>query len=134
MSVYRFFGPRPTFFGELMERERHFSPFAASDSSEITNTADKFSVNLNVSQFKPEELKINLDGRKLTIQGDQVVETKYGNSKKSFTRILLLPDNVDFAAVASNLTEDGKLSIEAPKKEVLHGRSIPIQQLENAAQ
>uniref|UniRef100_A0A8R1EA13 SHSP domain-containing protein n=1 Tax=Caenorhabditis japonica TaxID=281687 RepID=A0A8R1EA13_CAEJA len=79
---------------------------------------------------------INLDGdgRKLTIQGDQVVETKYGNSKKSFTRIIFLPDDVDYAAVASNLTEDGKLSIEAPKKEVLQGRSIPIRQLENAAQ
>ncbi|CDK13498.1 SHSP domain-containing protein [Caenorhabditis elegans] len=111
--------------------ERQFAPvcrISPSESSEIVNNDQKFAINLNVSQFKPEDLKINLDGRTLSIQGEQELKTDHGYSKKSFSRVILLPEDVDVGAVASNLSEDGKLSIEAPKKEAVQGRSIPIQQ------
>lgn len=100
----------------------------ASSKSEISNTDEKFSVNLNVGQFKPKELKINLDGRKLSIQGEQDVTNEHGHSMKSFSRVILLPEDVDVASVASSLSDDGKLSIEAPKLLPIPGRAIPIQQ------
>ncbi|EGT37618.1 hypothetical protein CAEBREN_07243 [Caenorhabditis brenneri] len=135
MSLYHYYRPtQHSFFNELMRdlgrMERHLVPVSEgrNTSSEIVNTDEKFAINLNVSQFKPEELKINLEGRTLSIQGEQEVKTEHGYSKKSFARVILLPEDVDFSAVASNLSEDGKLSIEAPKKEAIQGRSIPIQQ------
>uniref|UniRef100_A0A1I7UVS1 SHSP domain-containing protein n=1 Tax=Caenorhabditis tropicalis TaxID=1561998 RepID=A0A1I7UVS1_9PELO len=135
MSLYHYYRPsQRSLFNELMKDfgliERQFIPNSGdrTTSSEIVNNDEKFGINLNVSQFKPEDLKINLDGRTLTIQGDQEVKTENGYSKKSFSRVILLPEDVDASKVASNLSEDGKLSIEAPKKESIQGRSIPIQQ------
>ncbi|PIC28048.1 hypothetical protein B9Z55_020093 [Caenorhabditis nigoni] len=137
MSLYPFFRPRPfSVIGEMMRdmarMERQFIPMSAFEGpttcSEIVNNDQKFAINLNVSQFKPEDLKINLDGRTLSIQGEQEVKDEHGHSKKSFSRIILLPEDVDIGAVASNLSEDGKLSIEAPKKIAVQGRSIPITQ------
>ncbi|KAF1750659.1 hypothetical protein GCK72_017210 [Caenorhabditis remanei] len=130
MSLYHYYRPtQHSLFNELMR------DFAGIDrinknSSEISNTNEKFAINLNVSQFKPENLKINLEGRTLTIQGDEEVKNEHGYSKKSFSRVILLPEDVDVSAVASNLSEDGKLAIEAPKKEVVQGRSIEIQRKE----
>ncbi|CAO4380778.1 unnamed protein product [Caenorhabditis nigoni] len=140
MSVYHYYRPtQRSLFNELMgdfgRIDRHLVPFCQGrTSSEIVNTDEKFAVNLNVSQFKPEDLKINLDGRTLTIQGEQEVKNDSGYSKKSFSRVILLPEDVDVAAVVSNLSEDGKLSIEAPKKEAIQGRSIPIQKQESLQQ
>ncbi|CCD65662.1 Heat shock protein Hsp-16.1/Hsp-16.11 [Caenorhabditis elegans] len=136
MSLYHYFRPaQRSVFGDLMrdmaQMERQFTPVcrgSPSESSEIVNNDQKFAINLNVSQFKPEDLKINLDGHTLSIQGEQELKTEHGYSKKSFSRVILLPEDVDVGAVASNLSEDGKLSIEAPKKEAIQGRSIPIQQ------
>ncbi|CAI2354534.1 unnamed protein product [Caenorhabditis sp. 36 PRJEB53466] len=132
MSLY--FHPRTSsLFDELLRKMAMDTPFpenssAFSAGSEIVNNAEKFALNLNVSQFKPEELKINLEGRKLTIQGEQEVKSEDGYSKKSFSRTILLPEDVDLAAVASNLTHEGVLSIEAKKLEAIQGRSIAIQQ------
>ncbi|CAI2358290.1 unnamed protein product [Caenorhabditis sp. 36 PRJEB53466] len=117
------FRPRPfSLVGEMMRdmarMERQFVPFVDridnSAASEIVNNEEKFAVNLNVSQ-------------KLTIQGEQEEKTEHGFSKTSFSRVILLPEDVDVAAVASNLTPDGTLSIEAKKKEAIQGRAIPIQ-------
>ncbi|CAI2353178.1 unnamed protein product [Caenorhabditis sp. 36 PRJEB53466] len=134
MSLNPFFRPRPhTLVGEMMRDMARMDPFVDridqfSAGSEIVNNSEKFAVNLSVSQFKPEELKINLDGRKLTIEGEQEEETEHGYSKKSFSRIILMPEDVDLASVVSNLTKDGNLSIEGKKAESIQGRSIPIQQ------
>lgn len=38
-------------------------------TQEVINDDKKFGVSLDVSHFKPEELKVNLDGRVLTIEG-----------------------------------------------------------------
>ncbi|PIC28702.1 hypothetical protein B9Z55_020528 [Caenorhabditis nigoni] len=113
MSVYHYYRPtQRSLFNELMEDfgriDRHLVPFCQGRTSS----------------------EINLDGRTLTIQGEQEVKNDSGYSKKSFSRVIILPEDVDVAAVVSNLSEDGKLSIEAPKKEAIQGRSIPIQKQE----
>ena len=56
------------------------------------------------------------------------MKDEHGYSKKSFSRMILLPEDVDIGAVASNLTDDGRLSVEAPKKVAVQGRAIPITQ------
>lgn len=132
MSLYPFFDPKSMSLtrgmeGQYMPLSMNFNEQPATNS-EIVNTDEKFAINLNVSQFKPEELKINLDGRRLSIQGEQDVSNENGHSTRSFSRVILLPEDVDASSVASNLSDTGTLSIEAPKMVPEQGRSIPIQQ------
>ncbi|EFO87045.1 hypothetical protein CRE_19383 [Caenorhabditis remanei] len=102
------------------------SSFNFSDTvGEIINNESKFSVQVDVSHFKPEDLKIQLDGRELKIEGCQESKSEHGYSKRSFSRMILLPEDADLTAVKSAISNDGKLQIEAPKK-ANTSRSIPI--------
>ncbi|KHJ87884.1 Hsp20/alpha crystallin family protein [Oesophagostomum dentatum] len=43
----------------------------ANEAHEMVNDDKRFAVSIDVAQFKPEELKVNLDGRVLTVEGKQ---------------------------------------------------------------
>ncbi|KAK6049545.1 hypothetical protein COOONC_12950, partial [Cooperia oncophora] len=40
----------------------------------VTNDESKLTIALNVSKFKPDELKVNIDGQTLTVEGKQEVK------------------------------------------------------------
>lgn len=84
-----------------------------------------------MTQFKPEELKISLEGRTLVVEGNQENKDDNGFFKRSFSRRWLLPEDVEAAELKSSLTENGRLSIEAPKSKS-EVTSIPIQGIEPA--
>uniref|UniRef100_A0A7I4XTB3 SHSP domain-containing protein n=1 Tax=Haemonchus contortus TaxID=6289 RepID=A0A7I4XTB3_HAECO len=100
----------------------------ANETQQMVDDDKKFAVSLDVSQFRPEELNVHLEGRELTIEGKQ--EHKTGNSAihRSFTRKWLLPENVDLEAIRTQLDDKGHLSVEAPKSIEGHKqkRTIPI--------
>ncbi|KAK5973260.1 Heat shock protein [Trichostrongylus colubriformis] len=99
----------------------------ANDAHEVVNDDKKFAVALDVSQFKPEELKVHIDGRDLTIEGRQEMKTDHGFTERSFVRKWALPDDVDLDAVHTQLMDGGKLEIEAPKTgEHTNRRTLPI--------
>ena len=69
--------PLTNLFRELEQIDRGIAPYwlnsgdnlqIGNTCQEIVNDENKFGVTLDVPQFKPEELKINLDGRTLTIE------------------------------------------------------------------
>ncbi|XGW14081.1 hypothetical protein V3C99_000407, partial [Haemonchus contortus] len=138
----------PRFFEECMRDFRHmermvFAPLSRvipcetcetvseTATTEMINNESKFAITIDVSKFKPENLKVNIDGRQLTIEGkeEQKVDSSY--SMKSFVRRWMLPENVDLEAIRSSLSNNGRLSIEAPKlaKAADSGRSIPIERV-----
>ncbi|KHJ86035.1 Hsp20/alpha crystallin family protein [Oesophagostomum dentatum] len=100
----------------------------ANDTQQLVDDDKHFAVNLDVSQFRPEELKVHLDGRELTVEGKQ--EHKGDNSfiHRSFVRKWTLPENVDLEAVQTQLSDKGHLCVEAPKTDAAapHRRNIPI--------
>ncbi|KAJ1349298.1 hypothetical protein KIN20_004790 [Parelaphostrongylus tenuis] len=101
-------------------------------ASEIVSDKSKFAVSLDVSKFKPENLKVNIDGRRLTIEGKEELKEENGYSMRAFTRQFVLPEDVNLDAVRSSLTNHGQLSVEAPKlmKPLESGsRRIPIEQI-----
>ncbi|PAV65188.1 hypothetical protein WR25_14517 [Diploscapter pachys] len=55
---------------------------AATDVGQITNDDKNFAVHMDVSHFRPEQLKVNLDNRMLTIQGEQEDKSEHGYSKR----------------------------------------------------
>ncbi|CAI2353179.1 unnamed protein product [Caenorhabditis sp. 36 PRJEB53466] len=108
-------------------RDADHSSFNFSNTvGEIVNNDSKFALQLDVSHFKPEEMKIELNGRQLKIEGEQETKSEHGYSKRSFSKTILLPEDADLAALKSAISNDGKLQIEAPKKANGASRSIPI--------
>ncbi|KAJ1359970.1 hypothetical protein KIN20_018806 [Parelaphostrongylus tenuis] len=101
-------------------------------ASEIVDNESKFAVSLDVSKFKPENLKVNINGRCLTVEGKEELEEENGYSMRAFTRQFVLPEDVNLDAIRSSLTDSGQLSVEVPKlAKPLEsgGRSIPIEQI-----
>ncbi|CAP25265.1 Protein CBG04592 [Caenorhabditis briggsae] len=107
-------------------RDADHNSFSFSDTiGEIVNNDNTFSVQVDVSHFKPEDLKIQLDGRELKIEGSQETKSDHGFTKRSFSKMILLPEDADLSSVKSAISNEGKLQIEAPKK-TNTSRSIPI--------
>ncbi|KJH45536.1 Hsp20/alpha crystallin family protein [Dictyocaulus viviparus] len=87
----------------------------ANKSQNTIDDEKKFAVTLNVSQFHPEELSVQLDGRELTVEGKQEQSTDDCYINRSFIRKWILPENVDLDSLRSQLDDKGHLCIEAPK-------------------
>ncbi|WKX98300.1 hypothetical protein Q1695_013742 [Nippostrongylus brasiliensis] len=100
----------------------------ANETQQAVDDDKKFAVSLDVSQFRPEELNVHLDGRELTVEGKQEHKTENSSMHRSFVRKWLLPEDVNLDAIKTALSDKGHLSIEAPKKGEEHSqkRSIPI--------
>jgi len=82
---------------------------------------NNFRVQLDVSQFTPEEINVRVVGRDLVIDGKhEEREDDHGFISRSFTRRYALPEDVDVMKVEGQLSKDGKLlKLEAPKKEAI---------------
>nr|CDJ80485.1 Heat shock protein Hsp20 domain containing protein [Haemonchus contortus] len=100
----------------------------ANETQQMVDDDKKFAVSLDVSQFRPEELNVNVEGRELTIEGKQEHKSENSAIYRSFTRKWLLPENVDLEAIRTQLDDKGHLSVEAPKNTEGHERkrTIPI--------
>jgi len=81
------------------------------------------------------DLKLDLNNDVLTVSGAHSDEkrdagewgSRYVSSSSSFSRSVKLPKNVDQTKIAANFTEDGRLSIQLPKKDdASKKRSIAI--------
>ena len=83
----------------------------------------KFRLKLNVSEYKPEELTVKVQGRDLIIRGEQKSEEKDGESShyhhKQFIRQFSVPEDVDLKALTSKMSKEGQLCIEAPRDPAL---------------
>ncbi|KAK9879613.1 hypothetical protein WA026_006677 [Henosepilachna vigintioctopunctata] len=93
---------------------------------------DKFQANLDVQQFKPEEITVKLTGNNtITIEGKhEEKEDEHGHISRQFVRRYVLPKNCDLGKIESKLSSDGVLIITAPRTKVdeSDSRNIPITQ------
>ncbi|CAH1112606.1 unnamed protein product [Psylliodes chrysocephalus] len=113
---------------------------AASDQdtgSTVNYGKDQFVANLDVQQFKPEEITVKLTGENtVTIEGKhEEKEDEHGQVFRHFVRRYTLPKNYDTSQIQSKLSSDGVLSITAPRIEVnqVECKNIPITQTGEAA-
>merc|ERR1712213_289963 len=101
----------------------------------------KFEVTLDVSEYKPEELKVTTVNNVLSIEGKHEAHsedekntansTASGSSQvmRQFSRKWTLPADCNPNEVASNLSSDGILMITAPKKALTN--QVPVQKALN---
>ena len=74
-----------------------------------------FAVKLNLSGYKPDEIKVQLRGQEVTVTGKQRSEVDDLQWSRDYHRRILLPDDVDLSSVTSRLSKEGLLTIEAPR-------------------
>lgn len=92
---------------------------------------DKFQANVDVQQFKPEEITVKLEGdNTVIIEGKhEEKQDEHGFISRHFVRRYVLPEDVDAQKLQSRLSSDGVLSISAPKKpegKQIESKQIPI--------
>ena len=94
-----------------------------------------FQVNLDVQQFKPEELTVKTVDNFIVVEGKhEERQDEHGFISRQFVRRYQLPDEVDPQAVVSQLSSDGVLTITGPKKALPSSeRIVPINQTQAPA-
>ena len=77
---------------------------------------DTYKIEMDVQNFKPEELVIKTVGNTVQVEAKHEEKTSDGASfsSRNFSQSYTLPQGVDPESVSSSLSKDGKLTIEAP--------------------
>ena len=74
-------------------------------------------MNLDVQQFKPEEMTVKMVDDFVVVEGKhEERQDEHGYISRQFQRRYKLPSDIDPASVVSQLSSDGVLTITAPKK------------------
>ncbi|KAK0045346.1 alpha-crystallin B chain [Biomphalaria pfeifferi] len=106
---------------------RHLRQSIADGEPEIHNTDKEFNINLELPDFKPEDVKITSDNNRITINAKR--EEKLENNGyvcSEITRTYSLPEDVDPKTIVSAMNRNGILKIVSQKKDVPQETPIPI--------
>jgi HSP20 family molecular chaperone IbpA len=97
----------------------------------IINDRQRFAVDVDAYQFKPEELQVKTLDDTLLIEGrHEDVKDQDNFTKMYFIRKYQLPSDVNPQEISSSIDASGRLTVEAPKKyQAIEGRErlIPIE-------
>ncbi|XP_018566154.2 major egg antigen-like [Anoplophora glabripennis] len=110
---------------------RNWLDEARDVGSTVSFDKDKFQANVDVQQFKPEEISVKVTGdNTVTIEGKhEEKQDEHGSISRHFVRRYVLPQNCDINQVQSKLSSDGVLTITAPKvneDKSIQQKEIPI--------
>lgn len=113
-------------WGELLRKSE------GGGVSTVKADKDKFQVNLDVQQFKPDEINVKVVDKYVVVEGKhEEKQDEHGWISRQFTRKYLIPEQCTIDQVSSSLSSDGVLTITAPRKEQPQAqteRSIMIEQ------
>ncbi|GIY04736.1 protein lethal(2)essential for life [Caerostris extrusa] len=85
--------------------------------SDAKRDSNKFQVMLNVKHFRPDEIDVKTVDNFVVIHGKhEELPDEHGFVSREFTRRYQLPDDVESHTVTSSLSQDGVLTIQAPRK------------------
>ena len=89
---------------------------------------DDFTYSVNVAGFKPEELKVDLDGDSLVISAEHRESSKDESVHRSFVRKLTIPQEVRKETIKCDIDDKGHLNIHGAKLAIedQKTRQIPI--------
>lgn len=91
---------------------------------------NRLELNLNVSGYKPEELKVDVNDGYLTVSGKHEEKSEDGNKfvSRSFSRTHSLPKNVNTGGIKSSLIDGKMLCVEAPLQAIEQSKDneVPI--------
>merc|ERR1712038_1634722 len=87
----------------------------------VKDDKDKFEVSLDTSQYRPDELRVNVSDGVISVEGKHEENSEDGRKmvSRQFSRKYSLPAGAKSENVVSNLSSDGVLVVSAPKKEAI---------------
>merc|ERR1712083_802425 len=98
----------------------------------VKDDKEKFEISLDTSQYRPDELRVNVGEGTMGVEGKHEEKSEDGRRMvlKQFSRKYSLPPTAKQEKVVSNLSQDGVLVITAPKAERIdnQNRNVPITQ------
>ena len=115
-------GVDPTTITSLINQDNGVLVIEGTKQVEDKASDGKFEAKLDFRGFRPEEIKLQLRGNTLTVTGMKVSERH--QSRNSYSRCIVLPDDVDPGSVTSCLSKEGLLTIKA-----LRSRHVVPQEL-----
>lgn len=84
-------------------------------------------MNLDVQQFKPEEVTVKVVNNYLVVEAKHEERgDEHGYISRHFVRRYKLPEDIDLDAITSTLSSDGVLQLMAPKKVYSLCRSLNV--------
>lgn len=96
---------------------------------DVTEDAQAYRVALELPGVKASDVKVEVDGNRLTVSGDKKVEvdtpTRSERRYGSFSRVFTLPETVDTNGIDAR-SQDGVLTITLPKVEKAKPRQIAV--------
>ena len=92
----------------------------------VEENEGKFETKLDVRGFKPEEIKIQRQGKELIVFGKRRLKDGRANRSPGFSHRVLLPDDVVISSIKSCLSKDGLLTIEASRDPALLPRERAV--------
>jgi len=95
-----------------------FFNYSKLQEDQIMRTKDNdksYEVSLDVHQYRPDELKVNVEGKELTVEAKHEEKGEGNFVSRQFKRTVTLPEGCDAKTVTSNLSSDGVLMVTAPK-------------------
>jgi len=107
------------------------SIFKAKDSNVIhlVNDESKLEVSLDITGYKPDELKVTAGQGMICVEGKHEEKSEAGQVmvSREFSRKYSMPDNARAEEVVSNLSKDGVLVVSVPKRKIIEkDRSVEI--------
>ena len=96
----------------------------------VRDNDKSFEVSLDTHNYRPDEIKVNVIDKVLSVEGKHEEKTEDGSkfTSRQFMRKYTLPQECPPQQVVSNLSADGVLLITAPKLALKDSdRKVPIQ-------
>merc|ERR1711994_909766 len=98
----------------------------------LKDDKEKFEVSLDTSQFRPDELRVNVGEGIISVEGKHEEKSEDGRTMvlRQFSRKYSLPESTKPESVVSNLSQDGVLVVSAPKAPSIENnknRNVPIE-------
>ncbi len=113
---------RPSPLLDLLEAQPNGLHFSRQGRDAVSDTSTAFDIRLDLSAFKPEEVKISVSEGRLTIAAgrDETDEsrTRLSRHVAHVTHVYRLPKDVDPKTIKSTLNAEGILSIKAEKRAI----------------
>ncbi|GFR65625.1 alpha-crystallin B chain [Elysia marginata] len=95
--------------------------------SQVENADKEFRIRLDLSHYKPEEVKISMDSHKISINAKhEERQDNHGFVSREITRTYKLPNDVDVNSATSTMNANGTLSIKMLKKALEAPKEVNI--------
>ena len=94
-------------------------------AADVAEDDKQYLLTLEVPGLKSDEVKVDLEGKRLTISGEKTASNDQATGTRSFRRVFTLPEQVETGQIGASLA-DGILKVQLPKTPKPEPRKIEV--------